>query len=102
MSLPTFPVSSPVPPHMGPASAGPFALPSASADDLARTAAAFFARYEGTTLTTYAQKLRVFAGWLGVDFEQLPAELLARDPVRVTADAEAFRARLRATLRPRP
>ena len=71
-------------------------------EDLARTAAAFFARYEGTTLTTYAQKLRAFAAWLGVDFERLPAELLARGPVRVTADVEAFRAHLRATLRPRP
>jgi integrase len=80
----------------------PAAAATPTADDLARTAAAFFARYEGTTLTTYAQKLRAFAAWLGVDFERLPAELLARGPVRVTADVEAFRAHLRATLRPRP
>ena len=81
---------------------GPLTPATPTPDDLARTAAAFFARYEGTTLTTYAQKLRAFAAWLGVDFERLPAELLARGPVRVTADVEAFRAHLRATLRPRP
>lgn len=83
--------------------AGDVALPAGvSARDVERAAAAFLGRYGPRTLATYRQKLRVFADWLGVPFDQLPAALLVRGPAAATLAVEEFRAHLIATLAARP
>ena len=76
--------------------------PGVTPRDVERAAAAFLGKYGPRTLATYRQKLRVFADWLGVDFAQLPAALLARGPAQTTLALEEFRAHLIATLPPRP
>jgi integrase/recombinase XerC len=58
-------------------------------------AAAFFARYSGTTLRTYRYKLGAFSRWLGVPVPQLPLAVLHAGATQVYLDVERYRAHLR-------
>jgi integrase/recombinase XerC len=70
--------------------------------DVRELADAFFARYAGTTLRTYRQKLGAFARWLGVPLAHLPAALLARGAAGAHLDLERYRAWLRDERRASP
>ena len=58
-------------------------------------AAAFFARYSGTTLRTYRLRLGAFARWQGLSTEALPATFLRWGAPVAHAELERYRAHLR-------
>ena len=71
-------------------------IPEPAASSSARhLAAAFFARYAGTTLRTYQYKLAGLSRWLGVPLVELPAWLLEKGPAHLHLDVERYRAYLR-------